>query len=103
MVNICDVYDLENKKILSQKTFAEISEILNISQKSVANSFYRGSRVGGVYLVVKSMDELQEEEYRNSNSRLILEEWEKVVKPFKNVEWVKSYSYGTKVLGARKA
>ena len=28
MVNICDVYDLENKKILSQKTFTEISEII---------------------------------------------------------------------------
>lgn len=103
MTNICDVYNLEGEKVLSQKTFTEISEILNISRKSVVNSFYRGSRVGGIYLVVKSMDELQEEEYRNSNSRLILEEWEKVVKPFKNVEWVKSYSYGTKVLGARKA
>ena len=103
MVNICDVYNLEGEKVISEKTFTEISEILNVPRRRVLNSFYRGSRVGGVYLVVKSMDELQEEEYRNSNSRLILEEWEKVVKPFKNVEWVKSYSYGTKVLGARKS
>ena len=101
MVNFCDVFNLENEKIISEKTFSEISEILNVPRNRVVNSFYRKSRICGVYLVVKSESE-EEKEYKSANADLILAEWENVVKPFKNIEWVKSYSYGTRVLGAKK-
>ena len=106
MVNICDVYNLEGEKVIFEKTFTEISEILNVPRRRVLNSFYRGSRICGTFLVVKCKSAEEEElneNYCNRNAKLISEEWENVVKPFRNVEWVKNYSYGTKVLRVKKS
>ncbi len=99
--NVYDVYDLNGNKLISEKTASEIAVILCVSANNVTKSCCEQRVLVGKYCVEKVCESPKKR--KNSVENIIFEQWENVVIPFKNVEWVKSYSYGTKVLGARKA
>ena len=99
--NVYDVYDLNGTKLISEKTASEISVALCVPANLVTKCYCECRVLAGKYCVEKVNEIYKKPD--NVVKNLITNEWEKAIAPFKNVEWVKSYSYGTRVLGARKA
>ena len=99
--NVYDVYDLNGTKLISEKTASEIAVPLCVSANNVTKCCSEHRVLSGKYCVEKVAEVSKKTD--NAVKNMIFEEWENAIAPFKNVEWVKSYSYGTRVLGARKA
>lgn len=94
--NVYDVYDLNGNKLISEKTASEISVALCVPANMVTKCCCEYRVLAGKYCVEK-VDEISKKP-DNAVKNIIINEWEKAIAPFKNVEWVKSISPGVKRL-----
>ena len=94
--NLYDVYDAEGKCIIENKTAKEVSAILDIPALAVTRSACKGHKLRGIYPIVKVGELANSED--NTVKEYLLEEWDKIVSPFKNIIWVKEYEPGVKRL-----
>lgn len=98
MKHLYNIYDRENRLIGKNKTSAQIAQLFGIDQKYVTSSIRRRQWVHGRYrLEVACEDKIGRE------VRELLETWEDVVKPFRNVIWVEQPGIGVKRLGGKRA
>ena len=94
--NLYDVYDADGKCIIKSKTAKEASVILDIPALGITKSACKGHKLKGIYRIEKVGEITNSED--NTAKEYILEEWDKIVAPFKNVIWVKEYEPGVKRL-----
>ena len=94
--NLYDVYDVDGKCIIESKTAKEVSTILDIPANRITKCACNGQKARGIY-TVKRVGELANSE-DNTVKEYLLEEWDKIVAPFKNVIWVREYEPGVKRL-----
>lgn len=94
--NLYDVYDADGKCIIENKTAKEISVVLEISALAVTKSACKGHKLRGIYPIEKVGELANSED--NTVKEYLLEEWDKIVSPFKNIIWVKEYEPGVKRL-----
>lgn len=97
--NVYDVYDLNGNKLISGKTASEISVALCVSADYVTKCYCEHRILDGKYVVDKISEVPKKQD--NVIKKLIFDEWEKAVAPFKNVEWVKNISPGVKRLAVK--
>lgn len=94
--NLYDVYDADGKCIIESKTAKEVSAILDIPALAVTRSACKGHKLRGIYPIEKVGELANSED--NTVKEYLLEEWDKIVAPFKHVIWVKEYEPGVKRL-----
>ena len=97
--NVYDVYDLNGTKLISEKTASEIAVALCVSANTVTKCCCEQRVLSGKYCIEKVFEIPRERDSAVKN--MIIEEWEKAIAPFKNVEWVKSISPGVKRLAVK--
>ena len=97
--NVYDVYDLNGNKLISEKTASEISVALCVPANMVTKCCCEYRVLAGKYCVEKVSKPPKERDSAVKN--MIINEWEKAIAPFKNVEWVKSISPGVKRLAVK--
>ena len=98
MKHLYNIYDRDNRLIGKNKTSAQISQLLGVDQKYVTNSVLREQWIRGKYRL-----EIVDEDKIGHDVKTVLESWEDVVKPFRNVIWVKQPGVGVKELGGKRA
>lgn len=97
--NVYDVYDLNGTKLISEKTASEIAVALCVSANTVTKRCCDHRVLSGKYCVEKVAEVFKKPDSAVKN--MIINEWEKATLPFKNVEWVKSFSPGVKRLAVK--
>ena len=97
--NVYDVYDLNGTKLIAEKTASEISVALCVPANLVTKCYCECRVLAGKYCVEK-VNEISKKP-DNAVKNMIINEWEKAIAPFKNVEWVKSISPGVKRLAVK--
>ena len=97
--NVYDVYDLNGTKLISEKTASEIAVALCVSANTVTKCCCEHRVLAGKYCVEKVAEVSKKPD--NAVKNMIINEWEKAIAPFKNVEWVKSISPGVKRLAVK--
>lgn len=97
--NVYDVYDLNGTKLISEKTASEIAVTLCVPANLVAKCCCEHRILSGKYCIEKVAEVSKKPDSAVKN--MIINEWEKAIAPFKNVEWVKSFSPGVKILAVK--
>lgn len=97
--NVYDVYDLNGTKLISEKTASEISVVLCVPANLVTKCCCEHRVMDGKYCVEKVCEFSKKPD--NVVKNIIINEWENAIAPFKNVEWVKSFSPGVKILAVK--
>lgn len=97
--NVYDVYDLNGTKLISEKTASEISVALCVPANLVTKCCCEHRVMDGKYCVEKVCEISKKPD--NVVKNIIINEWEKAIAPFKNVEWVKNISPGVKRLAVK--
>ena len=97
--NVYDVYDLKGNKLIAEKTASEISVALCVTAYYVTKCCCEHRALGGKYHIEKVYEISKKPD--SEIKKIILDEWEKAVAPFKKVEWVKSISPGVKRLAVK--
>ena len=97
--NVYDVYDLNGTKLISEKTASEISVALCVPANLVTKCCCEHRVMDGKYCVEKVCEISKKPD--NVVNNIIINEWEKAIAPFKNVEWVKNISPGVKRLAVK--
>jgi len=98
MKHLYNIYDREDRLIGKNKTSAQIAQLFGSDQKYVTTCVLRGQRIRGKYRL-----EIVEEDKIGGEVKPLLESWDDVVKPFRNVIWVKQPGVGVKELGGKRA
>ena len=94
--NLYDVYDADGNCIIESKTAKEVSAILDIPALAVTKSACKGHKLRGIYPIEKVGELTNSED--NTVKEYLLEEWGKIVSPFKNVILVREYEPGVRKL-----
>ena len=100
-MNLYNVYDMRGNKLISNKDSKTIGRTLDITPQRVAKCANYGQSVRGIYKIEK-VDCDFEKEKNSEFENLLLDEWDKVTAPFRNIIWVKEYKEGVKRLGERR-
>ena len=97
--NLYDVYDLSGNKIIEESSGTEIAKALGTTVHNVTRSALEDRCMLNRYKVVRVGSEENDKE--SIVKRMLLEEWDKIIKPFKKVVWVKESGPGVKELSVR--
>lgn len=88
------LYDMycEDRLIGRNKVALQIADLMGISTEQVAAFAKTGKLIHGRYKVI------QQNKKVDSQRVMALQDWDKMVKPFRRVEWVKEPGAGVKKL-----
>lgn len=94
MVNNAYLYNLycEDRLIGKNKVASQIANLMGISTEQVAAFAKTGKLIHGRYKVI------QQNKKVDAQRAIALQDWDKMVKPFRHVKWVKTPGAGVKKL-----
>lgn len=98
MVNNAYLYNLycEDRLIGKNKVAAQIADLMGISIEQVTAYAKTGKLIHGRYKVVR------QDEKVDAQMAMVLQKWDKIVEPFRHVEWVKELRVGVRKLEVKR-